>query len=186
MSTFELDYQPLLKQTDLLAFKGALNQVLAIDIDHWLSMNFATIGTPAPADWSTDDPLLTAVPVKYSNPYQDPIAEPMAYRRLELGAYMDCCLRYLKQSDIATVDALCAWFMSVHGLYFADTAISFTASIDPKDSAQTLVTVTVTDGNYVWVGNVILYQVADNSLRLLAYPGVARGLQWADVLTSST
>lgn len=176
------NYRTLLSEDDAQAFKDALRQSMAFDLDQWLSTYGASLGTPT----AIVDPLtntLTSIAMTYSNPYQDPVDEPIYYTRLDLGAYLSCCLRYLTADDITSLDTLCAWFQAKHGLYFTPAKLAMSVvSPDPIRVDRQLIQVSVVDGNYVWVGQVTLYVVAADHLALRAYPGLAKGLQWSDVL----
>lgn len=182
MAPLALNYQGLLGLPSSTAFTKAIQQAIGVDLTYWESYYGVTLGTPEDNP-SSDDPHATWVPVVYTNPCQDPDDEPLSYTRLNLGEYLDCCLRYLTADDIASSTTLCAWLLAKHGLYFdpADLTLG-TITADPDRSDRQTIVATVAAGNYVWYGTVTLYVVASHHLALYAYPGTAKGLQWSDVL----
>lgn len=185
MSPLTLNYQGLLGLPSPQAFTQAMAQATGIDLAYWEGYYGVSIGVPAQDPSQPTDLTATLVPVAYSDPTQDPDNEPLSYRRLVLGDYLACCQRFLTPTDAASPTALSAWLAATHGLYFAPTDLVLgTVVVDPALPDRLDLTVTVAPGNYVWTGAATLFIVTPNHLARLAYPGVAKGLIWSDVLTA--
>lgn len=178
-----LDYSALLDESDLTAFQNAMSTVLATDFPYLLQQTMCTLGLPTTPNNS--DPTFTEVPLTSTSPMQ-PQPENICYYRMNLGQYMDCCQKYISVTEAASAASVAAWMQSEHNLWFDPTKLtlgSLTADPSGRQDRQ-LMTVSVDATNYVWVGSVTLYVVAVNHIALLAYPGVAKGLQQSDVMVA--
>jgi hypothetical protein len=176
----QLDYASLLAQPDQQAFLSALSTKLATNFSTLLTQLSVTMGLPTVPN--SAEPTLTQVPLTSTNPAQTQ-PESIEYMRLDLGDYMTCCQRYISTANVASADAVAAWFMNVHDLYFDPTKLTLSSiTQDPSRSDRQLMTVSVDPTNYVWVGSVTLYVVVANHLALLTTPGIAKGLIQSDVM----
>jgi hypothetical protein len=178
-----LDYSTLLDMPDLSAFQNAMSMVLVTDFVNLLKQTQCTMGLPVAA--STTDPLFTEVPLVSSSPLQ---AQPenIGYERLDFGAYLECCLRYISLNDAESQPNVANWLQFKHNLWFDPSKLSLgPLTTDPSGRTdRQLKTVSVAPTNYLWTGTATLYVVAANHIALLAYPGVARGLIQSDVMAA--
>jgi hypothetical protein len=175
----QLDYANLLGLPDIQAFEQALSTTLVTNWTTLLTKLSVTMGVPTTPD--SDQPTLTDVPLTSALPSQTQ-PEYVEYTRLDFSAYMACCQRYISVDNAATAATVATWLQSVHGLWFDPTTLTLgTVTPDPTRSDRSTMTVSVAATNYVWVGTVTLYVVADNHLALLAQPGTAKGLVQADL-----
>lgn len=183
MTTLSLNYKGLLTLPSMQAFTGAVSQALgSVDLTYWETYYGVTLGVPV-ADAASTDPHATLCPITYTDPSQDPANEPLSYRRLNLGEYMDCCSRFVTAADLLDTSTLAAWFVAKHGVYFDPADLTIAPAVaDPTFADRQAVAVTVAGSNYVWYGQATLYLVDSTHLALRAYPRVAKGLQWSDAL----
>lgn len=178
-----LDYSTLLDMDDLSAFQNAMSMVLTTDFPNLLKQTRCTLGLPIAS--SLTDPLATSVPLLSTSPRQAQ-PESIAYARLDLGAYMECCLRYLSVNDAESPTNVANWLQFKHHLWFDPAKLVLgPLTTDPSGrSDRQLMTVATAATNYLWTGVATLYVVPANHLAIQATPGVARGLQQPDVMTA--
>lgn len=181
--TASLDYSTLLDTDDLSAFQAAMSTFLAADFVNLLKQTQCTLGLPVAS--SVSYPLLTEVPLVSSSPRQAQ-PESIGYTRLNLGNYLDCCLRYISLNDAGSPETVANWLQFKHHLWFDPAKLTLgplTADPAGRNDRQ-LMTVAVAATNYLWAGTATLYVVAADHIALQAYPGVAKGLLQSDVMAA--